>query len=104
MFRYKKKQASLPDKDGKELWYPFVVGERPIITTRQIAREIAERSGATEGDVIGILHNLGLVVRAHLSAGDRVILNGFGGLKINARARGNGVESEDKVSATHSII
>ncbi len=100
MFRYKKKQASLPDKDGKELWYPFVVGERPIITTRQIAREIAERSGATEGDVIGILHNLGLVVRAHLSAGDRVILNGFGGLKINARARGNGVESEDKVSAT----
>lgn len=96
MFKYKKQQASLPNKDGKRLWFPYVVGERAVVTTRQIAREIAERSGATEGDVIGILHDLGLVVRAHLSAGDRVVLK----LKINARARGNGVESEDKVSAT----
>ncbi len=99
MIHYKKQQSRLANKDGKYLWYPVVVSQRPVTTTKSIAREIAARSSATEGDVIGILHELGLVIREHLSKGERVVLNGIGSFKLNATARGNGVESEDKVSA-----
>ncbi len=99
MIHYKKQQSRLANKDGKYLWYPVVVSQRPVTTTKSIAREIAARSSATEGDVISILHELGLVIREHLSKGERVVLNGIGSFKLNATARGNGVESEDKVSA-----
>ncbi len=99
MLPFSKRQSSIPTKDGKYLWYPVVVSQRPVTTTKSIAREIAARSSATEGDVIGILHELGLVIREHLSKGERVVLNGIGSFKLNATARGNGVESEDKVSA-----
>lgn len=99
MLRYKKRRARLANKQGKLLWYPELSSQRPVVTTRRIARELAARSGATEGDVIGILHDLGLLMREHLSSGSRVVLDGIGWFKLAATAAGNGVETADKVSA-----
>ena len=99
MFFYKKKKAQSANKQGKRLWYPMIVANRQVVDTRKIAREIAARSGATEGEVIGILHDLGLVMREHLAQGSRVVLGGIGSFKISAQARGSGVEDVEKVSA-----
>lgn len=99
MFYFKKQQSRLKDKSGKLLWHPVIVASRQVVDTRKIARELAARSGATEGDVIGILHDLGLVMREHLAEGNRVVLDGIGSFKISAQAKGNGVEQEAEVSA-----
>lgn len=99
MFFWKKKKSNVKNKGNKTIWYPMIVSNRQVVDTRKIAREIAARSGATEGEVIGILHDLGLVMREHLAEGSRIVLNGIGSFKISAQARGTGIEDEDKVSA-----
>ena len=99
MFHFKKRLASVKSKLGKKLWYPVVVTSRQVVDTRKIARELAARSGISEGEAIGFLHDLGLLMREHLAEGSRVVLEGIGSFKISAQARGNGVEEESKVSA-----
>lgn len=100
MFQFKKVLSRIKDKMGRSLWFPVVVSERRLVTTKQLAREIAARSGASEGDVVGILRDLSLVMREHLSSGSRVVVDGVGAFKATASASGNGVLSEAEVSAS----
>ncbi|WP_329904468.1 HU family DNA-binding protein [Porphyromonas pogonae] len=99
MIQFKPRQSKIATKDGKRLWYPNAISSGEIITTKRIANDIAARSGASVGDVIGILMDLGPIMRNHLSDGRRVILNGVGSFRISANARGKGVESKEKVTA-----
>lgn len=99
MLYYKKSQSRLENKAGKRLWYTTIVAGRRVIDTKEIARELSKRSGHSEGEIIGLLHDLGQLIRNHVSEGDRVVLNGLGSFKIGVRARGAGVEDPEKVSA-----
>ena len=91
-------QSKVANKDGKRVWYPQTVASGRVIDTKRVARELAARSGASEGDVHGILHDLGLVLRDYLSTGARVVLDGVGSFRITANARGKGVEKKEDVS------
>ena len=58
MIGYVSKQSKVANKDGKRVWYPQTVASGRVIDTKRVARELAARSGASEGDVHGILHDL----------------------------------------------
>lgn len=77
MIGYVSKQSKVANKDGKRVWYPQTVASGRVIDTKRVARELAARSGASEGDVHGILHDLGLGTRA-------------AGLSLHRGARGVG--------------
>ena len=51
MIGYVSKQSKVANKDGKRVWYPQTVASGRIIDTKRVARELAARSGASEGDV-----------------------------------------------------
>ncbi len=98
MLFFKRRQASIADKaSGKKLWYPQTVINGGTANTLHIAERISELSGASRGDVFGVLHDLGIVMRQELSAGKRVKLDGVGTFRIIAQAHGTGVEKKEDV-------
>ena len=64
-------QASIANKQGKKLFYPRVV-RVSTINTAQIAKEVAEYSSLSTGDVKNTIDNLITVMGQHLQASQSV--------------------------------
>ena len=100
---YKSFQSSLKDKNDKKLFYPRVVHVGSV-NTAQIAREIAEYSSLSPGDVKNTIDNLVTVMTQHLQASQSVTLDGFGSFRMVMKSNGKGVEKEDDVSASQATL
>ena len=74
---FKPYQSTVKDKFGDKLFYPRVqiVGN---VSTKQIAKEIAEYCSLTPGDVKNTIDNLVRVMATHLQNSNSVTLDGFG--------------------------
>ncbi len=99
MIQFTAIQSQFANKEGKKLFYARSLRSRATITTRRIAEDVAGRSGASKGDVIGILMDLGEVMRTYLANGDRVMLDGIGSFALAFSSRGKGVDNVEKVTA-----
>lgn len=79
--RYKVKQETKPTLStfGK---YKAVAVHHQTVETNQICREVAQRLGVGEGDVIGVMIGLSEVVNRHLRQGDKVRMRDWGLMKL----------------------
>ena len=68
---YKVKQASKANKEGKKLYHPSTV-HIGLVTTAQMAKEVAEYSSLTAGDVKNTIDNLITVMQKHLASSEVV--------------------------------
>ena len=100
---YKAQKSSIATKGGKKLFYPRVVLAGNVGTDR-IAREIAELSALSTGDTKSVIDNLVTVMARHLQASESVTLDGLGTFRFTLSSSGNGVETEDEVSATQGKL
>lgn len=100
---YKGLQSSIATKDGKKLFYPYVVLTGNV-NTNKIAEEIAELSSLSPGDAKNVLYNLVTVMTRHLQSSESVTLDGFGTFRLTMKSTGKGVETKDKVSATQANL
>ena len=96
-------QASIANKQGKKLFYPRVV-RVSTINTAQIAKEVAEYSSLSTGDVKNTIDNLITVMGQHLQASQSVNLDGLGSFRMVMKAGGNGVATADEVSASQATL
>lgn len=94
MAYYKKVQV----KSNKK-WYPKAAIIGKPITTKEIANRLAALSSLSTGDVISVLDLLGGVMGDYMNQGRTVKLNGIGTFYYTINATGNGVDTEDEVSA-----
>ena len=100
---YQSYQSQIANKAGKRLFYPRVILTGRV-GTNQIAREIAELSSLTTGDVKNVIDNLVTVVSRHLQASESVSLDGFGSFRLTLNTLNGGVENEADVSASQSQL
>ena len=91
---YKVKQASKANKEGKKLYHPSTV-HIGLVTTAQMAKEVAEYSSLTAGDVKNTIDNLITVMHKHLASSEVVELDGIGTFRIRLKSQGKGVENPD---------
>lgn len=68
-----------------------------VITTKQVAVQIAQESSLTQADVIGVFERLAYFCQAHLGLGYKIKLDGIGVL-CNELITGKSVESEKLVT------
>ena len=101
MLFFKRRQSCIAHKaTGKKLWYPQTVINGSTASTLHIAEQISELSGASRGDVFGILRDLGIVMRRELASGKKIKLDGIGCFRLIAQAKGSGVEKKEDVKAS----
>lgn len=100
---FKPYQSSMKDKFGDKLFYPRVqiVGN---VSTKQIAKEIAEYCSLTPGDVMNTLDNLVRVMATHLKNSHSVTLDGIGTFRIVMKAGGKGVATQEDVNANQARL
>ncbi len=100
---YKARKAILANKEGKKLYHPQVV----IIgncSLNDLAKEVAELSSLSTGDVKNTVDNLISVMTRHLQSGESVTLDGLGNFTLSFKSRGNGVENPDDVSPSDARL
>lgn len=98
---YKARQAKIANKEGKKLWHPAVVLSGTC-NLAQLARECAEMSSLSTGDVKNTVDNLIITVNRHLLAGESVSLDGLGSFTPALRSLGKGSETEAGVNASNA--
>ena len=98
---YKARQAKIANKEGKKLWHPAVVLSGTC-NLAQLARECAEMSSLSTGDVKNTVDNLIITVNRHLLAGESVSLDGLGSFTPTLRSMGKGSETEAGVTANNA--
>ena len=91
---YKKMQAKA---NGK--WYPVSVTVGNV-STKEIAERLAAESTVSPADVKAVLEGLAPVMRLYMAQGLTVKLEGVGTFYYTANASKQGVDSEDKVTAS----
>lgn len=80
-------------------WYPrSVIVGKPVSTT-EIANRISAGCTVNPADVSAVLTSLGPVLSEFMAEGRSVKLDSVGTLYYTANAVGNGVDTEDEVSA-----
>ena len=92
---YKTIQSTMKNKDGNKLFHPrtIYVGS---VNTEKIAREIAEYSSLSTGDVKNSIDNLVTVLTRHLQSSEVVTLDGFGTFRV--------VKTKEEVSASQASL
>lgn len=100
---YEAYQSSMKNKEGNKLFYPRVV-RTGRVSTAQIAKEVAEYSSLSPGDVKNTIDNLVTVMTQHLQASESVTLDGFGSFRITMVARGRGVATNEEVSHSQATL
>lgn len=100
---YVPKQAAKANSAGKKLFYPRIqlTGN---VNTDQVAREIAQLSSLTSGDVKNVIDNLVTVVARHLQSSESVTLNGFGSFRYTLVKDSEGVETAEEVTPSQSKL
>ncbi len=100
---YEPYQSTIRNKDGEKLFYPRVVRVGNV-STNQIAKEIAEYSSLSTGDVKNTIDNLVTVMARHLQSSQSVTLDGLGSFRMVMLAGGHGVSTSDEVSASQASL
>lgn len=100
---YKTIQSTKENKDGVKLFHPRVVHTGTIDTT-QLAKEIAEYSSLSTGDVKNTIDNLITVMTKHLHASESVTVEGLGTFSIVMRSKGKGAATSDEVRAAQAAL
>lgn len=95
---YKPVQSSMATEEGEKLWYPHLVKHRRVVTTHDLAVEIAKISSLTEGEVHNVVRNLLGCMSRHLKDSKSVQLDGLGTFTLKIQAAGNGVKTPEEVS------
>ena len=98
---YKARQAKIANKMGKKLWHPAVVLSGTC-NLAQLARECAEMSSLSTGDVKNTVDNLIIAVNRHLLSGESVSLDGLGSFTPALRSVGMGYEEEADVNVSNA--
>lgn len=70
-------EMNLPNKEGKRILYPRLV-QRGQADTDYIAKNLAQKSSFSKGDVIGLLQELGDELAYQMRQGKSVKLDGIG--------------------------
>lgn len=94
---YKPIQNSLESKDGKRKWRPTLVKFNKVITTKEIAQELADLSAQSPGDAYNLFKNLAPVMKRYLLNSFSVNIEGLGTFTMVAKSQGNGVDTSDEV-------
>lgn len=100
---YKTIQSTKENKEGKKLYHPRIVHTGTVSTT-QLAREIAEYSSLSTGDVKNTIDNMVTVMTKHLHASESVTVDGLGTFSIIMRSRGKGAATADEVKAAQALL
>lgn len=98
---YKTIQAIKANKENKKLFHPRVV-HVGTVDTAQLAREIAEYSSLSTGDVKNTIDNLVTVMTKHMQASEAVQVDGLGTFGLVLLSCGKGVETAAEVTASQS--
>lgn len=94
MAYYKKQQLKSNMK-----WYPKAAIIGKPVTTKEVAKRLADLSSLSTGDVRSVLDLLGGVMGDYMNSGRTVKLDGVGTFYYTIDASGNGVDTPDEVSA-----
>ena len=100
---YKAIQSQFENKEKKRPFYPRVVITGKV-DTDQIAREIAEYSSLTPGDVKNVIDNLVTVMTKHLQSSESVSLDGLGSFRPTLLATKTGFDTAEEVSPSVSTL
>lgn len=100
---YKTIQSTKENKEGLKLFHPRAV-HVATISSVQLAKEIAEYSSLTTGDVKNTIDNLVTVMTKHLHASESVTLDGLGTFSLVMRSRGKGAATAGEVSPSQSRL
>ena len=100
---YEPFQSTMADKNGEKLYYPRVV-RTATVTTAQIAKEVAQYSALSPGDVKSTIDNLVTVMTNHLHASESVNLEGLGIFRMVMKSKGKGVASAKEVSSNQATL
>lgn len=100
---YKTIQSTKENKDGVKLFHPRAV-HIVTIGSAQLAKEIAEYSSLTTGDVKNTIDNLVTVMTKHLHASESVTVDGLGTFSLVMRSRGKGAATADEVSPSQASM
>ena len=91
-------KARFQKKAGK--WYPQAVVVGKSISTKELAQALSDRSTVTISDCRAVLSEIGLVMAEFMAQGKSVKLEGLGSFRYSICSAKNGVETEEKVSAS----
>lgn len=80
-------------------WYPRSLTVGKAVTTKEVGERISKRCTVNPADVNAVLTALGPVLGEFMAEGRSVKLDDLGTLYYTANAVGNGVDSEEEVSA-----
>ena len=94
MAYFKKQQIK---SNGK--WYPRSTTIGKPVTTKEVAKKLADLSSLSTGDVLSVLDLLGGVMGDFMNSGRTVKLDGVGTFYYTIDAKGNGVDTPGEVSA-----
>ncbi|WP_418698862.1 HU family DNA-binding protein [Bacteroides sp.] len=100
---YKTIQSTKENKDGKKLFHPRAV-HIATVATMQLAKEIAEYSSLSTGDVKNTIDNMVTVMTKHLHSSESVTVDGLGTFSIIMRSRGKGAATKDEVNAAQALL
>ncbi|MDR2119201.1 MAG: HU family DNA-binding protein [Tannerellaceae bacterium] len=85
------------------LWYPQSVTVGKPVSTDQVADRLAQISTVSRADTYAVLKDLGGVMGDYMAQGRTVKLEGIGTFYYTAAANKQGVDSKDKVKASHIV-
>ena len=80
-------------------WYPQVVIIGKPVQTKEVATRLADLSALSPGDCYSMLGNLGKVLGEFMNSGRTVKLDGVGTFYYTPDTSGQGVDTEEEVSA-----
>lgn len=80
-------------------WYPQAVTTGKPISTKQVAKRLADISTVSYADVLAVLAELSGVLADYMALGKTVKLDGLGTFYYTITAAGNGVDTPEEVNA-----
>lgn len=100
---YTVQKSRLADSDGNYLYYPkvYISGN---VNTDTIAKEVADYSSLSEGDVRNVIANFVTVIGTHIRASESVTLDGLGTFKPVLHNKDKGATTVAECSYTQSTL
>lgn len=84
-------------------WYPQGVTIGKPVTTKEVAKRLADLSALSPGDCYSMLGNLSTVLGEFMNSGRTVKLDGVGTFYYTPNCAGQGVDTADEVSARQIV-
>lgn len=84
---------------SKDKWYPTLITIGKPAGTQEIAERLARESTVSPADVHAVIRALPIVMAEIMAESRSINLEGLGSFRYTSSSTGNGVETEDKVSA-----